>query len=73
MTCWPGSPMPPSALHGASGPNRGPPRLRARPDMLVRRMAKALLCIGTAMRAGSVAVILRIALTAHMVPRWHEA
>jgi hypothetical protein len=44
-------------------------RLRARLDVLVRRILKALLC----MLAVSIVVFLRIVLTAHMVPRWQEA
>ena len=41
--------------------------------MLARRTMKALLCIGAAVLAVSIVVFLRIALTAHLVPRWREA
>jgi hypothetical protein len=49
------------------------PRPGANPNASARHILKTIVGIGAAVLAIVVVVSLRIVLTAHLVPRWHEA
>jgi hypothetical protein len=65
---------PPSAsVFEQERPEHRVSQIAARWHAFVHRILKAILFVGGAMLAVSITILLRIMLSAHLVPRWQEA